>query len=82
MQSEVGYGSEASLNGKCLRLSLSFRLFGNVVAEELTVGVAISVKFMLKNDGWIVCNATQIHNFAIYSRRYGRVGMWSGAMQI
>ena len=73
---------ETSLNGKCLRLSLSFRLFGNVVADELTVGVAISVKFMLKNDGWIVCNATQIHNFAIYSRRYGRVGMWSGAMQI
>ena len=48
MQSEVGYGSETSLNGKCLRLSLSFRLFGNVVADELTVGVAISVKFMLK----------------------------------
>ena len=52
------------------------------MADELTVGVAISVKFMLKNDGWIVCNATQIHNFAIYSRRYGRVGMGSGAMQI
>ena len=52
------------------------------MADELTVGVAISVKFMSKTKtGLYVYNATQIYNFAIYSRRYGRVGyvVWSYA---
>ena len=54
------------------------------MADELTVGVAISVKFMSKTKTGLyimLLRSSHIHNFAIYSRRYGRVGyvVWSYA---
>ena len=46
---------------KSLRLSLSFRLFGNVVADELTVGVATLV-----DTGCSICSHGPVLPWPLY----------------